>query len=929
MSIFYYQIKENQNQATWHVGEESKRAEICSTIAFHATPYSLSAEPGEGVTVRYDGDFWGDIDGTVTESILAIQRIKKALETLAVDINTVELFATGGRGFHFRIPMKLFGGIPYPVLPKIHKYVAKQLDDLADVNLDKKLYNMGKTHPLRVENKQRSNGYYKVQISWSELEDMTELSYFEICKAPREKQTIPVPENSNQNFINFWHEANSHIRHAEDALKNSPEISDEVLAALQGGQPNCVAILVSGGLGGSGLSNDIAQTAARCIETFGTDGGIIDELCENNATDSTSSSELKSHIEAAQKSVTGSEWSCGYMRVLPNFNTPSTCKNCPIAKAVEATLLPTEDERGDFCFEVYDQWTGSLPPGVHWFGKDSKYAHLSGILKVTASTSDEHGNDSGRLLEFYDHEKKIFKRWDMPAELIGDSRILFAELRKRGLWITDLKVQSKLVSYLNDRKTAPQQFTKTNKTGWFKDSFVLPHKTIGNQSYIFSSQLAETSLYSQKGTLEDWKREVARLAINNPMLTLALSMAFAGALQKLAGQSEGGGFHIYGASSIGKSTTLYSASSVWGGREYVNDWKSTSNGIEARAEQYNDSLMPMDEISQGKAKDIEEALYMLANGKGKTRADQKGNARKARTWQILALSNGEFSIEDSLKEAGLSPKAGQELRLANLPVFGKFGAFDDLHEFSSGKEFVEHIDTATKKFFGVAGVEWITKLVEFSPPAKDLLREKERELLQNLGVELNSQQQRVLRRFALIAVAGELATEYGITGWEVGEATKGIQVCASAWVRVKGGSGSIESRKAIEAVRSFIELHGESRFRDITKTSSGFDQLHDNRTIYNQAGFMEYVYKFKNSEDTELDPNAPFEPGVVVSRPVIYYFNTATMKQILGSFEQDLKMLKDVGALITKGDKHSTVKWIEGKNERVYAIFFDALGKCD
>jgi putative DNA primase/helicase len=71
---------------------------------------------------------------------------------------------------------------------------------------------------------------------------------------------------------------------------------------------------------------------------------------------------------------------------------------------------------------------------------------------------------------------------------------------------------------------------------------------------------------------------------------------------------------------------------------------------------------------------------------------------------------------------------------------------------------------------------------------------------------------RVASRFGLIAAGGELATEYGITGWPVDEAFNGVLVCFKTWLERRGTIGKTEVETLIQQVESFFELHGESRF---------------------------------------------------------------------------------------------------------------------
>ena len=62
-------------------------------------------------------------------------------------------------------------------------------------------------------------------------------------------------------------------------------------------------------------------------------------------------------------------------------------------------------------------------------------------------------------------------------------------------------------------------------------------------------------------------------------------------------------------------------------------------------------------------------------------------------------------------------------------------------------------------------------------------------------------------------MAGELATEYGLTGWEQGAALDAAAEGFKVW-RANRGKGNDERRQILEQVSSFIERHGDSRFSD-------------------------------------------------------------------------------------------------------------------
>ncbi|MEO5344453.1 MAG: hypothetical protein H7842_14190, partial [Gammaproteobacteria bacterium SHHR-1] len=70
---------------------------------------------------------------------------------------------------------------------------------------------------------------------------------------------------------------------------------------------------------------------------------------------------------------------------------------------------------------------------------------------------------------------------------------------------------------------------------------------------------------------------------------------------------------------------------------------------------------------------------------------------------------------------------------------------------------------------------------------------------------------RVASRFALCAYAGELASEWGITGWQPGEATRGVTTCFFAWLSARGGYGASEDMDSLRCVRDFLERHADAR----------------------------------------------------------------------------------------------------------------------
>jgi len=301
-------------------------------------------------------------------------------------------------------------------------------------------------------------------------------------------------------------------------------------------------------------------------------------------------------------------------------------------------------------------------------------------------TYDGQENNFGRLLRFRNTIGR-WREWSMPMELLrGSGEDMRGELLAMGLEIDPLS-KTLLMQYLQERP--PKRRVRCAlQVGWCGGNFVLPDVVIeaSSASVIFQSGERGHDEHTTSGTLEGWMQEIAARAIGNPVLTLALSAAFAGPMLARC-NAEGGGIHFVGDSSTGKTTAIEAACSVWGGPTFRRSWRATANGMEGAAALFNDCLLALDEISECDPREVGIIVYALGNGRGKQRASRTGNARGVTRWRCFILSSGERTIATAMAEGGHRTKAGQSVRLLDIPAMRSFGAWDDLHEFASGPEF--------------------------------------------------------------------------------------------------------------------------------------------------------------------------------------------------------------------------------------------------
>ncbi len=557
-------------------------------------------------------------------------------------------------------------------------------------------------------------------------------------------------------------------------------------------------------------------------------------------------------------------------------------------------------------FAVIDDWLDhggvKYRPGVYWFGTDKEgeptQTWVCSPLHIEAVTFDGQDNNFGRLLRFKNTLGR-WREWAMPMETLragGDD--LRGELLAMGVLIDpSRKARDLLANYLQDR-LPKRRMRCALQVGWCDGSFVLPDAVIGPKAsgVIFQSGERGHDEHTKAGTLAGWQSDISALAINNPLLTLALSASFAGPMLERC-NAEGGGVHFVGDSSTGKTTLLEAGCSIWGGANYRRSWRATANGMEGAAALFNDCLLALDEISECDPREVGAIVYSLGNGRGKQRAGRSGNARGVTRWRCVVLSSGERSIATTMAEGGHRAKAGQAVRLLDIPAARAFGAWDDLRGLPSGTAFSDAIKRASVTHHGHAGRAFLEKLTRGTQDFCALL-ETVKALPHFAADGGEGQDKRAAGRFALLALAGEVATEYGITGWPEGEAIKAASECFKLW-RASRGKGNDERRQILDKVSGFIERHGDGRFSDADANNES--QLRD------RAGW------WRDSSDGRE-----------------YLFTTDGMREALKGFDfkRALDVLQEAGALSVPGANGERAKFyrIAGRGVKLYPVQAEKLG---
>jgi len=505
---------------------------------------------------------------------------------------------------------------------------------------------------------------------------------------------------------------------------------------------------------------------------------------------------------------------------------------------------------GYACYQTWVQTDSghTLPPGLYFHGiRDNAETdtRICSPLEVLALTCDEGGDSYGRLLQFRPSGANALRTWAAPMELLAsDGAELRAALLSMGVTIPH-KQRSALMDYLMASEPERKAMAAT-RTGWHGPQlFVMPRRVIGGGDVVFQSSEAGGHEYSEGGNLSAWQAEVAARCVGNPVLILSVCAALAGPLLALL-DMDGGGFHLLGDSSSGKSIALAVAASVWGKpRDFLRTWNATSTGLEGVATLRNDTLLALDEIGEAKPQDVGNIIYALANGTGKQRGKVSGRPRPVQQWRVMVLSTGEMTMGKHMESGGMHSKAGQELRLLDVPTYRRYGAYDELHGQAlehdatnaneckgAGRAFAETLKLASAKDYGHAGPAFVAVLVGRSSGGTDVTGQATDLAAAYAAMRVaftvsNGQEDRAAARFAGAALAGEMAIEAGLLPWPSGTARAALLDMFGQWAGFRG-RGQSEDKKILRAVLGFIDRN-PARF----SSCSGTDQA----PVHNRAGW--------------------------------------------------------------------------------------------
>lgn len=217
-----------------------------------------------------------------------------------------------------------------------------------------------------------------------------------------------------------------------------------------------------------------------------------------------------------------------------------------------------------------------------------------------------------------------------------------------------------LVKYLAEIENLNRDKIKTNtsisRLGWFGDILV-PY----DDKYEFDNEKDMPYLkekFAESGKLEEWVDFFREKRKFNNISRIIMASGVASILLKRIKQS-GFTVHVWGESEYGKTVACMVGQSIFGNPSQ-NDSKGiginfnfTNAGLEYRLNTYNNIPLFINEMQHQKdAKDYDKMLFLISEGKGKSRSTKVGGIAKENSWNNVVITNGEKNIIKDNSNAG-------------------------------------------------------------------------------------------------------------------------------------------------------------------------------------------------------------------------------------------------------------------------------------
>jgi putative DNA primase/helicase len=303
-------------------------------------------------------------------------------------------------------------------------------------------------------------------------------------------------------------------------------------------------------------------------------------------------------------------------------------------------------------------------------------------FELVAIADDEKMGKFFGVIQFTDVDGKRRTLQVSRADL-DDRKQLLAELKNAGARLSpSTGTNDHAIDAMMGKRQANRR-TYARTTGWRNDGrmYVRPKGVIGTNDPTArilppcAFPGAKPTKVGKRGTLDGWRRTVAKPAQYSSRIVCGICAALAATVLRFSSLNSFGILNS-GSSKLGKSTMLLAAASVIGigSEDDLPNFKTTDAALAELPAEFNDSLLPLNELGllKGRATDRQERLraftYGFAEGKGTTYSNFFQPGQSSLKWSCIALATSEESADQIAANAGELRMSGEAVRCIDLPA---------------------------------------------------------------------------------------------------------------------------------------------------------------------------------------------------------------------------------------------------------------------
>lgn len=542
-----------------------------------------------------------------------------------------------------------------------------------------------------------------------------------------------------------------------------------------------------------------------------------------------------------------------------------------LAEAIlgEAGIGPTPLDRGvDLVSRLADC---PLPPGyvipapylvsddgIHLLREDGASARVAWAWLFPVAVFVDPAGDQWVELVWRDHGRWISRL--VRRSVAKSGRRLITEVGDAALPITDSEARAAekwIAAAESANRSAIVRHPVARQLGWQADgkTFVTAADSPWRIEPRYADQVPALAAHHPEGTLAGWHQAIAHAG---PYLVVQAGVyaGLAPALLDIVGV-DSFAVDVATKSSRGKTITAGAGLSCWADPAEKGDgllsWQTTVIAAEKRLNLVCGLPVVIDETRLVKDPAIvDTVLYMLPKNHGKPRG---GGWPNMIPWRTIAISTGEQPATSFTTHQGASARV---LSIQRAP----FGTEGDASRIAA-----EALKHGIEANYGVAGPAFVMRLQEIltEPGGRDRLRQRHADIT----VQLRGTTDMTGRRAPLIAVvalAAELAYEWGITPWE--------PPAPEEWLALFAADEERDNRPemALDIVREYISGHASKLWGRVS--ASGDERPPASGWIGRDvdggvALLPELVREELRRRGYELDAVLPGwrERGILVERP--------------------------------------------------------------